>query len=316
MTAYPKRLHTVRKLCLCVGIMIIAAPILSGLASEPLQAQTSAEQALLLRATGPLPAFEVATVKPSKPGITGSNFNLELGTDRFSIVNMPIKGIIHFAFRAVNDDQVTGLPPWGSDEPFTITAKLDETQASALRKMPPDQSTDRLRLMVQSLLVDRFHMAVTVQDRKLPLLALIVAKGGPKLTEVPQSKLPTDSDFAALFAPGAKPQPEVRYPSLHGGNGHLEAGAVSLRVFTDWISAQQEGEGRIVVDQTGLEGKYDFHLDWAPDNTSAGAAEPSPGPLKAPFNTALKEQLGLKLKAMTGDVPVVVVEHIEKPTDN
>ncbi len=316
MMIYPKRLRTVRQLWIITGIMVIAVLILLGTASEPLQAQTSSEQALLLRATGPLPAFEVATVKPSKPGYTSSGFNLELGSDRFSIVNMPVKGIIHFAFRAVNDDQVTGLPAWGSDEPFTITAKLDEAQASALRKLPPDQSTDRLRLMVQSLLVDRFHMAVTVQDRKLPLLALIVAKGGPKLTEVPKSKLPTDSDFAALFAPGAKPQPQIRYTSLHGSNGHLEAGAVSLRMFTDWLSAQQEGEGRIVVDQTGLDGKYDFNLDWAPDNKSDGAAEPSPGPLKAPFNTALKEQLGLKLKAMTGDVPVVVVEHIEKPTDN
>ena len=263
----------------------------------------------LLRAAGQRPAFEVAAVKPANPGGAGSNFNLNPGSDRFAITNATLAGMLLFAYKAANEDQILGISGPLRSERFTVTAKLSGAQAEVARTMPPEQATDQLRLMLQSLLDERFGLKLAFRDEKRRALALEKAKGGTKLTEVPQALLPKNSDLGANPPSGGKDA--VRYTSLHGGDGHLEAEAVSMQMLAGWISAQGEARGRMVVDRTGLPGKYDFHMDWEPEDApqDTGVAKPA-------FETALREQLGLTLKPDEEAVPVVVVEHAAEPQAN
>jgi uncharacterized protein (TIGR03435 family) len=179
-------------------------------------------------------------------------------------------------------------------------------------KMLPDAKFEQFRLMVQSLLEDRFKLKVSTCMKELPVYALVVAKNGPHLTP-------------AHVAPEAVMK---HMPTLAGwSTGELKTGAVSMRMFTSFLSGRPETGGRVVVDATSLTGSYDFTLNWTPDDVHSAqvnggdpgmvAASPSPPESSAPsFLTALQEQLGLKLESRKAPVEVLVIDHVEEPTPN
>jgi uncharacterized protein (TIGR03435 family) len=170
--------------------------------------------------------------------------------------------------------------------------------------------------MVQSLLVDRFKLKVHHETRMGRVYALTVAKGGPKFL---QTEYAVPAPGTVLTASGGKP-----LPPLPPGMKRIAAHA-NIALLTVGLSRQPE-IGRKVVDNTGLKGQYDLILQWSPDQGAAGvatggttpgseAASPANAPGPSLFG-ALREQLGLKLESTKGPVDILVIDHIERPSEN
>ena len=161
--------------------------------------------------------------------------------------------------------------------------------------------------MMRSVLVDRFSFAAHREMRELPVFELVVAKGGPKLKEAaPGDTYPNGlKDDQGQSSPGA----------MCVGRGTVDCQAIPMTSLQEILT---QLAGRTVVDKTGLTGKYDIKLRWSPEDShpnsdagSAGTEEPV-----VDFFTAIQEQLGLKLIPAKGPVNALVVDHIEKPSDN
>jgi uncharacterized protein (TIGR03435 family) len=182
----------------------------------------------------------------------------------------------------VKDYQVSG-PDWLNTEIYDITATL-----------PPGTTGDDVRVMIQSLLADRFKLSFHRESKELPVYALVVGKGGSKLQEV-----------------------EFGRGSTSGSPGHLEATRIAIRNLTEFLSRQT---GRPVLDMTGLKGFYNFTLNFTPEASPSAPSPETPiveSAVGPSLFTAVQEQLGLKLEPRKAPVEILVVDHAEKiPTEN
>src|SRR5579872_1572706 len=325
------RLDFGKKLLLAVaGMVALAAPIVFGLLNAP-PGRAQSQPA----SSAPLPSFEVASVKPNKSG--GRGAGLQMAPGRFTAKNIPLKMLIGFAYD-VRDFQISGGPGWLSSEKYDIEAKPEGLTGdpTKLSEEQRQHQEEQLRLMVQSLLADRFKLTVRHETKELPVYALVVAKNGPKL-QVAQETPPT---------PDPPPSPEPSQPpgskalggrgisKALGGRGmmmrpgHFEGRSAAVSFLAHALSRQL---GRTVLDKTGLKGVYDFTLDWTPDesqgrmfmgpkdaNLGAGGppAPPPPDASGPSIFTAIQEQLGLKLESTKGPVEILVIDHVEQPTEN
>jgi uncharacterized protein (TIGR03435 family) len=306
------RLGAGRKLLLAgLSIAVIAGPVAFGLMSAP-QETSKADT----------PKFEIASIKPGTPGDMRMFMRFQPG-GRLVVTNMPIKAFMTFAYD-VQQFQISGEPKWFDSERYDIEAKPDSATAARLDKLPREQRGDEIRQMMQSLLADRFHLSLHRETKELPLYALVVAKGGPKLQK---------STFVPPDKPGALPPPKPGGPPPKGGlfmqgPGSLTSTGTEVSMLVNILS---RAVNRVVIDKTGLKGRYDFTLKWTPDQPSPqafGAGQgPGPGPMgkDAPpppdpngpsIFTALQEQLGLKLESQKGPVEILVIDHVEKPSEN
>jgi uncharacterized protein (TIGR03435 family) len=236
-------------------------------------------------ATNP-PSFEVASIKPSRSG--SGNHNWDSSTDRVAIENYSLRDLIASAYGLKSDAQVLGGPQWLGKMHFDIAAKVDDAEVAKLRSMTAPEQSKEWNLMLQSLLADRFALKVTPGERTVPVYALVVAKSGLKLTP------------AAANETGH---------SISGDNAHMTATAISMDTLADDLTTMPESDNRVVVNRTGLTIDYDFKLDWTHDR---GNGNPEDAQYPGLF-TALREQLGLKLKPDMGLVSVVVVEAAVEP---
>lgn len=258
------------------------------------------------------PTFEVATVKPTK--ISGP---VNSPPGRYIATGSPLKALIGYAY-AMRDFQIFGGPNWISTDLWEIQAKIPdgvviprpstmEEFEKALATPGPD------KLMLQSLLEERFQLRIRRETRELPIYELTVASGGLKMTlAADQSPL--------VFGPLPELSPGGRPALIRGSLGIrsspdrrvMEAKAIPLSQLV--LSVLMREVGRPVIDRTGLKGLYDMKLEWTPENLQAGAQN---GLLAAPLlTTALQEQLGLRLESTRGPVEVLVVESAEKPSEN
>ena len=296
-----------KKLLLVVaGTMAVAGPLMFGMMQEP-QGQAAS---LVAGAASKVPAFEVASIKPNKSG-TGMTM-LQTTPVGFTASNISLKALIQQAY-GVEENQILGAPSWVGSERYDIEAKVGSSDTDALHDLNPDQR----RLMLQPLLADRFQLKVHTELRDLPVLALVVAKGGPKLHEAK----PGDTYPNGLkgFDGGGGPGMMLMRP------GQLTAQGVDLSFVAKQLSQQL---GRTVQDKTGLTGKYDFTMQWKPDRDPSpmpGAPQPGQqGPdatlstdsSEASIFTAVQEQLGLKLESRKAPVEVLVIDHVEAPSGN
>lgn len=251
-------------------------------------------------AAAPSLAFEVASIKVDRSG------DLRVGAffrpGRFTARAGAISLIIAVAYN-VHPFQISGGPSWVESDRYDIQAKESDATAEELRKLPPAKAMEKQALLLQSLLADRFHLKVSHQLKELPIYALVIAKNGPKLQE---------------------PKPDDKGPDIRMGPGQLTCRVFGMATLAAVLSNQMD---RTVLDQTGLKGNYDFTLQWSRDQTMAGmpreqgggGAGPDAAPLDSSgpsFFTALQEQVGLKLESTKGPVDVIVIEHIERPTEN
>jgi uncharacterized protein (TIGR03435 family) len=236
-------------------------------------------------------AFEVATITPTDPGSKAGRFITIQGTHRFVVKNYTLKLLIAAAYD-LNPQAVCGGPAW-----------LDSDHYDILAETPGDvrPTHDEQMSMVRTLLTDRFQLAFHRQPKVFSIYQLEATKSGPRLkpTAAAQDDPPTVG-------------PAVVYP----GRVVLPGRNATMHDLTTLL--QRAILDRAVVDRTGLTGRYDFDLEWAPDETQFGGALP-PAPSDAPtppLFTALQEQLGLRLEATRGPIPTLVVDHINKPSAN
>jgi hypothetical protein len=273
-------------------------------------------------------SYDVATVKPSDPNRPPDEDDIgyDSKTGVFNAVNQSLKEIIKFAYdlSVGTDQQISGGLKWVSSEKFDIVAKPDSGTTSLLQKLTGKERTQQIRLMVQTLLEDRFKLTgkertqqirlmvqtlledrfklrVHHDTRVLPVLSLSVDKKGLKITP---SKMEADAK---------------RWEGIRGRPGQLEGKACEIALFANVLTALPEVGGRLVLNRTGLTGKYDFMLKWTPDSTlgpsSIGSAI-SPDDSAPSLFTAIAQQLGLKLEATKGSVDTIVIDSVAMPSPN
>jgi uncharacterized protein (TIGR03435 family) len=235
------------------------------------------------------PSFEVATIKPTKPDEQRKAFLVK--GRRFQIINIPLSEMISFSY-GVHSKQIIGAPNWSSTDKFDIDAQPDGEGA------PSDK---QWKSMLQKLLVERFKLTFHREKKELSAYVLSVGKMGPKLTN-------SQGDPNGL--PGLFFQ---ELGDLHGTNTSM----------ADLAGFMQEAVlDRPVLDQTGLNGRFDFTLKWTPDDSQfdgmGAKIPPSTDRASAPpgLYTAIQEQLGLKLDATKAPAEVFVIDHVERPSEN
>lgn len=282
-----------------IGALATAGAVIPVLAYSPqLQAQSPQP------AVASPPSFEVASIKPKGAG--EGPVRVMFAPDAFTANGVTAKFLIGFAYN-LKDFQISGGPGWIDSEKYDINAKLDEATIEALKKLTPDQAVEQRRLMLQGLLAERFNLKVSQSSKELPIYALVVAKNGPKLS--PAADSPSSS------GPGGGPKSMIRLAP-----GEFTATGITISNLIDRLSREVD---RKVVDKTGLTGRYDFTLRWTPDRpvpvtsgADGGPAPPPPDSSGPSIFTALQEQLGLKLESQKGPVGTLVIESIEKPSEN
>jgi uncharacterized protein (TIGR03435 family) len=241
----------------------------------------------------PRPSFEVAAVKLSEPNDRPWSLTIQPG-GRLTVTNIALNTLIGYAYSA-REHQVAGGPRWLDSVKYDIDAKPDS--AFRLPPGPLSPANDApIRMMMQSLLAERFKLVVHRGTKELPVYKLVLAKEGSKLNEA------TDS---AVISRGG---------SMSGGRGLIRSQAAQMPLL---VSMLERTLGRSVIDKTGLTGKYDFELKWTPESAPRvevpDAAPSAEGPT---LFTALQEQLGLKLESTKGPVEIIVIDHVEKPDAN
>lgn len=239
------------------------------------------------------PAFEVATIKPSNPEARGSGF--WINDDNIELTGMPVTMLLQFAYNlsSGSTNQIIGGPVWIGSSKFDINAKEDPQLAAKIDKLPREEQLATQRQMVQALLAERFELKVHHETRDLRVLALTVAKGGPKLTQT---------------KPGEENE---SWMGLRSSKGKIEGRGATIKMLVGNLSPKPEIGGRLVVDETGLKGKYDFELNWSPQNLTSQAGDDTAGPS---LFAALQEQLGLKVEDRKSPVDCIVIDHVEMPS--
>jgi uncharacterized protein (TIGR03435 family) len=239
----------------------------------------------------PRPAFEVVSIKPTQGQSLNSGFRGAAG-GVLNATNVSVRLLIEYAYD-VRDDQISGGPAWLDSERYEVLAKPGDNTDSAGKPSSGD-SANLIRRRTQSLLADRFHIILHRETKELPVLALTVAKNGPKgLRESTASR-----------------------PDFVTNGHHLNCQRVSMAMFAkDFLGRQT---GRSVTDKTGIAGDFDFTLDWTPDDAPAGTSADAGAMIVQfpPFLLALQEQLGLRLVQQKGPVEILVIDHAEKPVEN
>jgi uncharacterized protein (TIGR03435 family) len=242
-----------------------------------------------------LPHFEVASIKPNKSAETNANWNYD-ANGRFSGTNVPLKLLITTAYM-LKDSQLSGLPGWADSEKYDIEAKTEGTL-----------DEDRAFAMLRSLLADRFGMQSHWVTKKQAVYALSIARGGVKLQ-------PSKAGSCVVAGADNPPvQPGDKVPDYCGTYFWRRSEIDGHRiVISQLIVALESQLDYPLIDKTGLKGAYDVHFRWNPDEATNEGADNSAG---ASIFTSLQEQLGLRLQSTKGPVKVLVVDRIEKPSEN
>lgn len=236
--------------------------------------------------------FEVASIKPTGPEPGGRWIRMQ-SANRFEARNHAVRTLIAAAWD-ISPQAISGGPEWVDSDHWDIQAK----SPGEIRPNLNEQMT-----MLRALLNDRFQLAFHREQKRMRFYSLALARGGPKLKE-------------STATPDATPEgPPAMVFVLSPTVVKLPARYTSMSEFASIL--QRSPLDRPVVDHTGLTGRYDFDLEFAPDERLWG------GILKRPENAdkpdlfqAIQEQLGLRLEATTGPVDTIVIDRIERPSAN
>ena len=232
--------------------------------------------------------FEVASIKPSDPtrpiAFKRSGYHIET-------TSTSLEWLITWAYD-VHNDRLDGGPDWLNSVRYDVLANGPEDLGAARRN---PLHTTPLQQMMQALLAERFKLAVHRETREMSRYVLTVARTGLKVT------------------PGPRPETFGLNPFSFPGRGTLIGTQVTAEMLAKVLSGQLD---RTVQDQTGIEGAFDFKLEWEPDPAIAGPPPPD-APARSSLFTSIQDQLGLKLEARKGPVEVLVIDHIDRtPTGN
>jgi bla regulator protein BlaR1 len=300
--------------CALVGLIIVSLSDFQITTA----AQTSVPQWQI--AAGGKMAFEVASIRPTDsftpPSFPMSPDNAYRPNGGLLTATFPLMTYITFAYKLfLTSDQrqalLSGLPKWVGTDRYAIQARAAGTPTN-----------DQMRLMMQSLLAERFKLAVHFEKQQVPVFALTPIrprKLGPQLRphaqgppcddsgKPPVASIRTPVFLCESFSAEMRPDKTVLGGSRNNTMALIAATLPSMHNFD-----------RPVIDQTGLVGTYDFTLEWTPE---AGDPFAPQGATAADFQgttflEALKDQLGLQLESTRAEIDVLVVDHVERPTEN
>ena len=275
------------------------------------------------------PSFEITSVKVNKSA-DQAYFNFPLGPGdvyssnggRFSARGLPLTSYLFFAYKNTGDQSqavLSQLPGWASTDRFDIEAKTDGD--------PAKDTKDQMRLMMQSLLAERFGLVARYETRQVPIFALTLArpgKTGPQLRAHPDDE---PCSRALQSAGGPAPDATVAggFPALCGGFlGMLPGMPGRIRLRARNVTIEFIGQhlianflNRPVIDRTGLSGSFDVVMEWTPEANGPGAGgDVQPDPTGPTFLEALSEQQGLKAESQKGPAEVLVIDHVDHPSEN
>ncbi len=230
------------------------------------------------------PSFEVASVKPSQPGQRGRSINLPPPGREVTAQNVPLSTLILVAYH-LQEYQLSGGPKWLDDDTFDIAAKSEQ-----------DATREQYRLMLRKLLADRFKLEVREESKEGAVYELVVAKGGSKMPESQEKN------------------------GFRWGGGRIN-GHGTAKDLAEILSSVLDHP---VTDRTGLTANYNVQMQWTPERFQPKALGPGvpssnePGPSSdgPSLFTAIQEQLGLKLEARKGPIPMLVIVSASKPSAN
>ncbi|PYS36834.1 MAG: hypothetical protein DMG14_23375 [Acidobacteria bacterium] len=262
---------------------------------------------LFALAQTPRKSFEVASIKPNTSGRCCTSMLWPAG--RFSATSVTVSDLLVFAYSppkgpTLQKDVILGGPRWLDSDRFDIQAKPES-----------GESKETMQLMMRSLLEDRFHLKLHLENRELPVYNLIVVKDGLKMKSSEDQSPPNSQPPAPSATAGAQGNrtPRGSYGmSSDSSVSTLEGAAVPLSALVSMLQGQA---GRPVIDKTDLKGLFDFRLEFSPNALEVNAPELQQQARPSLFS-ALQEQLGLKLEAAKGPGEVLVIDHVEKPSEN
>jgi uncharacterized protein (TIGR03435 family) len=277
------------------GMITLAAPVLVGILNMPAgRAQPQAE----------VKPFEVASIRPSDPNVRRGG--LQLTPDGgLNVMNMSVKQLIAFAYNLPCgkncDPFILDAPGWADSKLFDVRAKGPQADDSTDAKLTDEQLKplrDQVRQRLRLLLAERFRLVVRNDRKEMPVYELMVVRNGHKLKESAET--------------------EGKGGSVRGERGHMVADHVPMQFL---VMNLVQMLGRPVIDRTGLTGRYDFTLDYAPSIAGPGPKDAGSPEAASEFSgpsifTALQEQLGLKVEPSKGPVEILIVERLEQPTEN
>ena len=237
------------------------------------------------------PAFEVASIKPSTPGDRGGKFVIMQGGHQFVVRNYRVKDLVAFAYN-IPPRLVSGGPAWAETDSYNILAATP-------REAHPN--LDEQMAMMRTLLANRFRLAFHTEPKDMAVYLLTVAKGGVKFNE--SAKSDEQPPLVNTIYPAEKAFLPARNASMGQFASMLQRGVVD----------------RPVVDKTDLTGKYDFDLEWTYDDTQFGGNLPpitSQNSGKPDLFAALQQQLGLRLESSKAAIDTIVIDGVQRPSEN
>jgi uncharacterized protein (TIGR03435 family) len=291
--------------------VILAAACLLVMAVGPLRAQGTA----IVIAQPTAPRFEVVSIRENKSAGQGQTTRRQPG-GRLITGNYPLRMLIISSF-GLQPQQLAGAPEWIDSARYDITA-----QASGEFAMTEPGTVGPLQLMMQRMLADRFQLVVHTEKRELPLYSLTLARSdgrlGPRIRTAAIDCQAVMTDMLKRVQGGGAPPAAPQRPDGGPGCGmrfgpgsQLAAGGTTMAALARFLAGPV---GRLVEDRTGLTGGFDFDVEFAVDPAAAGA--PAADANAPSIFTALEEQLGLKLQAERAPVEVLVIDRVERPTEN
>jgi len=263
--------------------------------------------------SGPLPSFDVATIKPADPSQSYS------GTTLRKYIGMAFGVPLAFGLPGVElqGSQVIGGPEWIDKDKYQITGKPPDEMRDAMQKMPDEQRHQQVEMLEQSLLAERFHLKVHFETREMQVFELVPAKGGLKITPVN----PTQSGDAAKPAKQGEMAPgNMSLGVGQNGLNVLRGRSMNMEMLINAIRGQApEIGGRPIVNNTGFTDTFDldaFRFVGLAYIGGAASAANAADPDAPSLSQALEQQLGIKLMRTKAAVEMVVIDAIDRPTEN
>lgn len=253
----------------------------------------------------PTLSFDVATVKPHA-GMAYSR-GLIYQPDGYT-GTVTLSMLVQDAYGLRTEDQIAGVPDWAKNEWFDIQAKMGAADIVEIQKLTFAESSVRRQPMMQALLADRFKLKVHSETKQVPVYELVLTKGPSKLID-------TATDPKTARGKDGKPP-----MGIHFMKDTADVMAYSMSAWAGFLSQPVSGVGRPVLDKTGLTSTYNFPINWSVYSARPAMPSAVAGDAAAPDDTtsifdALKE-VGLQLHPATGPIETIVIDHVERPTEN
>jgi uncharacterized protein (TIGR03435 family) len=251
----------------------------------------------------PDPRFDVISIRRNPSGTTQQSVNVT--PTGVTFLNFPLRPIIQLTYGITQPVRIVGLPDWATDR-YDVIARTETPVSPA--------TIIGMRPMLRALLADRFKLSAKLDKQEMPAYALVLVRPDGKLgSDIKKSTVvcagrgapPPGGDRGDAGA-GSSAQPAVPCGPRPGGPGRFVFVGSQLSLFAGVLSLSL---GRTVIDRTGLTDLYDFEVNYAPENEPADTNRPS-------LFTALQEQLGVRLDAERELVEVLIVDRLERPTEN